>query len=514
MLRSHAFSALTVLAVLTVAGAAHADLPAPAPEATYGTQAAVQAAFMKGLDAAKANDLPGARRNFTAALDDPAFGQIPPRVQYAILYLLGATEFELKDYALAYEHLTRAGQTSPDLRELAYWRVLLDAAGGTHRPEALADSLTDEATNAPATLSEMDSRMLSFDVYSIQTLKDDARTLRVLEALRAAHFQPNDPFITNEAWWMDLIRLYGQAGRGDEARALAASLSTPESVAALQSNKLYADYAPKGADAYTAAVTTETARLRAAAAAHPDRLEGANALASRLMSDGRLDEALSVIDAALAKTKTNTKSPGKSAFTDQGEQLEWAYFHEANILAKLGRWDNAVAAQVKSRNATSWDTISQKVNLGDIYYETGKPAQALDAVKSLTRNDGSPYGNMASEEVRACAYAQQGKTAELAISMAFMKAHAADGYGPLRSALQCAGDSEGLAHLIVTQLDDPQQRAQVLKDAQTWLPDPHPTPFQVKMTATRDAAMNRPEVRAAIDKYGVINTYPSFRSGN
>ena len=498
------------LTMLMLAPAARADLPAPAPEAAHGTPAAIQAALLKGIEAAKANDLPTARRNFIAALEDSAFSQIEPRAQYATLYMLGATEFDLKDYAPAYDHLTRAGLISPGLRDLNYWRLRLEAAGGAHKPEAMADSLTDEATAAPATLSDLDSRMLSFDIYSIQTLKDDPRTLRVLEALRAAHFQPNDPFITNEAWWMELVRLYGQAGHGDEARALAASLSTPDSVVALQSNKLYADYAPQGADAYTAAVTAETARLRAAVAAHPDRLEGPVTLASRLMSDNHLDEALSVIDAALAKAK----APGKPAFTDQDEQLEWAYLQESDILAKLGRWDEAVAAQVKSRNAISWDSISQKVNLGDIYYETGKPAQALDAVKSLTQKDGSPYGNMATEEVRACAYAQQGKTAELSASLTFMKAHAADAYGPLRSALQCAGDSDGLAQVIVSQLDDPQQRALVLKDAQAWLPDPHPTPFRVKMIAVRDAAMARPDVRAAIQKYGAVNTYSSFRSGN
>jgi hypothetical protein len=89
-------------------------------------------------------------------------------------------------------------------------------------------------------------------------------------------------------------------------------------------------------------------------------------------------------------------------------------------------------------------------------------------------------------------------------------AHRDDAAGPLRAALQCADDQDGLAAIIIERLDDPLTRNTELAFVQAYLPEPHPTPYDNVMLDRLHAVLARPDVHAAIARYGVVESYPVF----
>ena len=108
-----------------------------------------------------------------------------------------------------------------------------------------------------------------------------------------------------------------------------------------------------------------------------------------------------------------------------------------------------------------------------------------------------------------CAYVQLKNAAKAGESLQYMKAHARDGVLPLQGALVCAGDADGLAKALIESLEDPERRATTLLGMQTYRDSPAPQSAWTKeRQAFEHTVWARPDVRAAIDKYGRIESYP------
>lgn len=472
--------------------------------------AVFRALLDQGYEKARKGDFAGAAESVQSAVDSPAFPQMDADARFSTLYLLAMTELYSDQAQKAYDHMVEASRLSPDSRDGDYWLLLCDITLALDKDEEATDALTTVATTYPDALKGSSSDLVYRVTNAADRLKDDnMRYQRLLIALRAANWTPENPFWTAEDLWFDLFSIY--AGKGDEARAreLLAGFTEPGSIMKLQVEKRYAAFAPADTDAYPKALDHALETTRALAAAHPDRIQGPVAMAEQLMEINRLPEALKILDDALAKIDAAPKD--KPAFTDLDDYLNWTYDQQSRVLRLMGHGDDAVAALRKGRDTGSDGQVSQRINLADLLGELGRPQDALAEVKDMTEEGSSPYGIMSAEEARVCAYAQTSDKTGLDKSLTYMRAHADDGQAPLQSALLCVNDLDGLAKSIIAQLDDPDQRSIALSDLQTYLPEPALSVWAKTLQARRAELLARADLKAAIARYGVIRSYPIFR---
>lgn len=431
-------------------------------------------------------------------------------------YLLGVAETNTGDIVAGLEHVKRAGDTDPSVRDGEYL-LTLSSLAMQNKDDALGvDALIRAIQAEPKTTERLHIYFVMNVVRQARKLPDGGAARRqLLEVLWAAQYTSDDPFYSEDLLWWGLFKEHVDHHEDDEARRLLPMLTNPEYLIRMHADGRFSRFvagAPFGGNV-DKALDVELAELRTKVQNNPRLLAGPQALILALTVRNQLPEALALADKVIERAEASLN--GKLAYLDQNVQLRWVYDARTRVLIKMGRKDEALRSQMKARDialASGDDLASQNVNLGDVYYSLGRPQDALEAVKDITVDAGtaSPYGLMIAEEVRACAYAQLGDISGLEKTMAYMKSHGQDGYGPLRLAMLCVGDVDDMAHMVVSQLDDPITRTDMLVDLQTYMAAPHPTELDTKTAAVFEAVKARPEVKAAIAKYGAIGTYSIF----
>ncbi len=207
----------------------------------------------------------------------------------------------------------------------------------------------------------------------------------------------------------------------------------------------------------------------------------------------------------------------EKAFDDEEDYLEWLHNTRARILMKLGKWDEAIAAQIKSRDIShsySAGSVSQSVNLGDFYYALGQADMALEAVAEIDQSTSSAFGISAIKEVEACAHHQKGNDEQAAEAIDFLVANVATNFPAAKLALLCVGDVDRLAEIVIDRLKDPAKRREMLSDLQIYMTPPERTEISVKMDQLYSDLSEREDVKAAVAAAaGRILAWPVFRAG-
>lgn len=509
-------SLLALTAALTLASPAVQASTTPReslePAREKPAYSALAARFQSIGEKLQAQDYAGARQLLNDVVADPAFADLPMNVRHGVFCMLALTESMAGDQAAAYDHLVAAGPPTGDATDRIYYGTMMDAAASTGHKEAAFDAMAGLIRIAPDAAQNLEVGLI-FQAEREARARDDKGAARkaFLETLWADHYHGPNIYQTPEAAWFDLFEIYVADGETDKAREVMMAFHEPTTVIRLRADKRYTPFLetyPKAGD-FKTTMEASLADARARMAAHPRDLEGVVALAVRLADAGQLDEALKLTDAALAKVTAAPKD--KPSYDDQVEQLQWIHMIRSTIMQRLGRTDDQVKTQEAARDtaAGSRDNVSQAINLGDEYYASGRPQDALDAVKNVD-NHVSAYGQMAANEVRACAYKQLGDAAKMAETMTYMKAHSNDGYGPYRSALLCTGDADGMAANLIERLDNPVTRSETLTWMQDYLSGPL-TDFDKQLDHVAKAACNRPDVQAAVAKYGNVESYAMYK---
>jgi len=495
--------ALCAVAWMAWAPQAFASLPDETSPATQADVDKVRAELREAVTVAQATPFDAAKVGdlMKAIVAEPGFASLSGDERHAAYLLLGLGELGSGDDSGALAALTTAIQMPAAGGD--DWSVRLDAAYRAHDDAAAAESLAMLAQRWPDKLADHDDVVILHTANVADTRDGRARESALLESLHASKWHPTDPFWSADALWLRLVRI--RLENGDRAGAAAVMDEITDSGA-------YIDvHADKRFDAMTAADPSkydvaaaqarDLAALRSKAAAAPDRLEGINTLALELAQFNRAQEALALLDGALARM-----ADGKTAFADQNDQINWTMDDRARVLDDLGRFDEALAQRIPSAKLQEDGTanVSQAINLADDYDALERPGDALAALRDLGGT--SLYGSMAMQEARACAYAQLGDAANLRGSMDYLKAHAADGPQPLLNARLCAGDLDGAAGQVIAALADPSNRMDMLYRLQDFAVPPL-APHDAKMHDAWIALRGRADVQAAIAKVGRIASY-------
>jgi len=337
-------------------------------------------------------------------------------------------------------------------------------------------------------------------------ISDPETADELLSALFDAKWKPESPFVVADGLWFGLARL--RLARGDAAGATeaAAAIGDPEVLTWMRSDKRF-DALVKADPAHYDVMKAYDALLaveRAASALAPDKLEGVNRVADTLYRLNRLQESLDVLDAALARAQAQ-----KDAFSDTADQLNWSLDQRSRALFKLGRSDEAF--QALKRGAAEKENgavnVSQAINLADQYDLFDRPKDALRAVATLQDTDMSPYGRVALDDARACAYFELGDKESLAKTLDEMKAHADDSTQSYLNTMLLVGDLDAAAAHVIAHIEDASTRTDMLYYLQDYLPAPHATAREAAIHANWIALRARPDVSAEIAKAGRVESY-------
>lgn len=461
----------------------------------------------------KAEQYGDANTSLLAITAHPQFSQLPSEVQLACYRLLALIQLDAGALDASYGSLLKAGNLPGEVLDSDYWHLRAKLALQLKKKTDAVSAMTALASRFPQELHTMDRHFITSIVRLSDEIEDGKVSKRkLLEALHAAVYTPQDSAYSAEWLFFDLFEIYVADKATEKATDIAAEMIEPENLIRFRIDKRYATYRQVTDAEIAAAFEAQLVRHRAFADSHPRLLAGPSLVAGDLDNLARSEEGLKLIDEALAKIAAAPKD--KPAYDDLADQHNWALDTKYRLLTQLGRYAEAEQALKQGRDAAiaaGDDLVSQKINLGGFYNVLGRPQEALKEVADIKPEHASIYGQMSAEEVRACAYAQTGETTKLKASLDLMLKNAKDAYWPLETALLCAGESDTLAKVIIAQIEDPDTRTGALMNIQTYLPDGHPTPAEAAREALRQKTLARADLQAAVRKHGEIASLPVRR---
>jgi len=489
-----------VLIAAASAPASAAELhSSPRPRAAE-TQADALEHLRQAYAHAQRKDLAAAAASLDDAMRAPSFPRLPEDIRYKTVALAAqvAKERGLNDDA--HRLYVRASEL-PSAEADAWHGRLATAFDGADFADA-ARCITTIAQRWPKTLADL----------------NDYAVLRIAQELagQPAHASARHDMIGSlfdagwatqngepEELWIELIR--HRLARGDLRKAadVLGHVHSPRSVVELRADARFDRLAradPRAFDlarAIEASVKEAEARVRAT----PDRLLPVVLLQNVLNDALQFERALKLADGIVAATR-NGEEPGR--YADFDEQYVWVLDGRAESLRGLGRWEDALKQRERAarRPEHGGMNVSQAINLGSLYLELARPADALEAVAEL--GPMTPFGRMQYEGVRFDAAVQSGDADAASRSMAYLRAHREDAIDTWQTILLVAGDAgDAAAKLLIERLGREDWRGGALVAMQEYAQTPA-TPLMARRRAQWKALIARPDVQAVLAKVGRI----------
>ena len=311
--------------------------------------------------------------------------------------------------------------------------------------------------------------------------------------------------------WHHLALLLLERGDAEGAREVFRRVADPAMIVRARADRRFDSL--RAADPalfdVAAAAAREIERTRAIAESERDRIRAVLTFIGSLAANNRCEEALSETERAIARTEGPTAED--NPYRDGGEYFPWLLDTRADLLRCLGRWDDAVRYRVQAAGLMQdgEPNVSQVINLASLYVDLGQPEDALAAIESVGSRR-SDYGDLQEQRVRFEAYAQLGDAEGIRVTLAFISEHRHDAVGSYQSALLQVGDIDAAAALLIGRLENPRERADALYSIQGFAKQPR-TPIEQQGAARRTALIERPDVRAAIERVGRKESYPFLR---
>lgn len=469
---------------------------------------------MDSVQAYEAGEFQRAYDLIKPLVDTPIGRALPDKPRAGLYFMLAASAWSVKSYPEAYEASKQA--TALDGTVGRYWLTRVYLAGHEKQAKDAIDGIALLARQEPALLGEMDiDEVRAF--YALTIGQTDAPALRfsLLESLYASKWKPSDPLEDPFWFWTDYATLLADKGLNTRAAMVAQRVSDPSEIVKMRVDRRFASVVQQDPGRFDpmAAAKADLAKARAEVAAYPDRLRAVIHLARALLALNQSAEALAVLDAATAKAKAPAKPGAEPAFKDIDDELSWTLNLRSIVLMRLGREEEGLAV-LREGAAQKEDgelNTSQVLNLAGVYNDLGRPKEALETVAKVGAM--SEFGKAVRLQAEACAYAQLGDDKAMRTRIEDLRKLTVFNPGALETALLCANDLDAVAKIWLERVKDPEKRAGLLYKVQDFPKRAHRGVYEIEIDRRFDLVKARPEVRAAILRYGSIETvdlYPVY----
>jgi thioredoxin-like negative regulator of GroEL len=439
-------------------------------------------------------------------LASEGFKTLTAAQQHVALYLGGAIAVQKSDFGRASDLLRRA--TVMDDAGSGDWNLRLLVAQMLNDKADATLSLTTLAERWPQNLEELDYRVVTRTVH--ETRNQGVGRYQLLSALFNAGYEVEQ--FDNTSWWRDLALL--QLRNGDQGAA-AKTLAKVSETSALISVRADNRFAPIRAAVpldISAALERQTQAARAAVKANPRKIAPVLRLIQMLRQSQRLEEALQLADDAISAA---SGPKGSEAYDDYHTTYVWLLDARSHALFNLGRWDEATTQMESARQLTESGNrnVSQTINLANEFDDLGKPEAARALLASLPPDKASPYGLMQAAIERVASADQLGDATEVQKQLGYLSQHRDDSLATYQRALVAANRLDEAAKLLVSRLQDPDERIDALLEVQEYKRPPQ-GPGAAEWSRRWDAVKHRPDVRVAIGKVGNVAQYPILEDLN
>lgn len=452
-------------------------------------------------------DFDNACRLYQRLVADRQASRLSPPERRALYSGAGLAMRQCDRPALALKYLQRATREVADPFDYFYLALVADEAGR----HALAREVYIEYIQRwPEAADESDTELV-WSLYRASSGRPDEQR-RLLQAMFDADFE--DPVANTSPLWFELVRLHLDRGDLDRARQTAQRVTALDSIIRMRVDRRFdpiMDHASGTFDAMQLAERAIEIQLKKVDA-RPDDLAAWVELTYALLDADRNDDviaiATSLLDASDPDKPRNEKDP---EFIKLDMRL-WLMNNRALALYREGRLREAVEDLQRAVRSTTGDQInvSQTLNLGVMTCRAGYPQQAIEAVRTVGQM--SDYGKIVLAMVHLCAAKQLKDPAGVESALDRVRAHASEHPSALIDALVWAERLDEAEQLYLRLLDDPEDRADALLAAQTFVAADHLPVVQARQQ-TWQALLARPAVREAIERVGRVESFP-IRSGH
>jgi beta-barrel assembly-enhancing protease len=438
-----------------------------------------------------------------AAIESPAFDDLPVERRHALLTSASGVALELNDNKPAQSYSKRA-TVMPDATPTD-WQVRFYASFGMADMTDAAVALTQIAKQTPKELADIKDANVIFRILGELKKSPTPQYFDLLEALYNAHWQI-DGLFEPSSLWRDYALALLERGRRAEASRVTSRVKQPSVLISMRVDKRFDQIVKSSPELFNIdkAVETDIADLREIVRQSPRALQSVIELTYALLKARRYDEVLALTGVVMQKV--NDRSSGKSAYDDVNDDLIWILNNRAIALGGLGRRDEELALLIRAarRPEHGEPNVSQAINLGEFYCELGRAKDALFAI--VDAEDTSPYGRLQVENVNLCAALQLGDKDAATSALDYIKDHQADSPRTYQSALIAAADLDSAAAVLIRRLNDPLTRADALTEVQNYV-DPADLSWPVKSKERFRAVVIRNDVQKTINKVGRIESF-------
>ena len=486
MKRNRLFAPLAALALLAASpGLAAATVTVPG----FDKQIAAAAAL---LDDNRVNEALNTLDTMLAAADAPIErGQIEALRSFALARLNRIPE--------AHKAIEAGVASNPDPSMLLLRQLfLLRAFDGD--AAAAADTIQLIAASNPRELQQLPTEVIIDVIGAVR--KDANRSYELDFALNAANWQPEDATLEDaDRLRLRLILALPKRDRVDDVRPVLAAVLSPVVLARIGIDRRFATLWPDvekrlgpGADIADAAYVAAT---KARFDKSPTSLIARLGYAEALNIASREPEAAALLDVA--------KTPAELAALADREV--WLVNLHAALLGDLGQIDAALA-RYAALNATPINgrsaVVATQLNAALFAESVNRPDAALAAVAVAAAGPagGNEYAGLYLAQVRACVLHQQGKAAEALAAAAPLLAKPGENDDAYLAAMICLGRNDAAAKAIITRLENPETRIDMLFDLQPFLIAERAVVRGARERTAMRALKARPDVKAAFVKWG------------
>jgi len=447
------------------------------------------------------------------------FQTLGPEEKYYAVWISAYCAEQRKDFLRAHEGYLVL--TATELADVNAWVGRASASQNLENWDDALLALTTVAKRWPDTFKNEEYLGWATGLVLHQTTGDASLRSRRIDLMNAM-FESNYtlPFGRQPSEvWLEIVA--DAMGRHDLARARAISKRITDNAALVQLNvdrrfdELVA--AEPSLRDVLGATKRENNRLSAEVAKHPRSLELLTSYCVTLYALGDFEEILRISTSAIEKVE-HAPAPAPP-FDDIEAQFGWMYELRARALAALGK--QGEGAKIRE----SWNTAarnspnqsSDSINLAFQMARAGNPKEALHILDGVDWANGlMPYGRMQLQGVRLDAFLQLGRKDDVETVLAWIREHQQDAPATAQTAFLLAGDLDSAAMVLRSRLENPTTRGEALASLQRFKLPPgtpvDPTGLEKSSRETFTRLMARPDVVAALDKYGRRLSFPIYRT--